>query len=352
MTAPQKRSLQQRLDDGGVICAEGYLFELERRGYLQAGSFVPEVALEHPDVLEQVHREFVRAGSDVVEAFTYNGHREKLRLVGKENLLEPLNRSALRAAKRAAAQAEEPALVAGNISNTNIYDPDDPTSAREVRAMFEEMVDWAVQEGVDFVIGETFYYLGEARLALEVIRAAGLPAVVTFGLMGENVLRDGVSVEEGCRLLEQEGAAVVGMNCFRGPATMLPYLKKIRAAVSCPVAALPVPYRTTEKHPTFFNLEDPGADGALPGGRTFPTALDPLYCNRYELAAFAREAYESGMRYLGVCCGATPVHIRTVAEAIGRRPPASRYSPDMEKHFLYGSDERLRAHNTAYGARA
>src|SRR5207245_8605707 len=83
--------LLDRLAAGPVICAEGYLFELERRGYLQAGPFVPEVVLEHPELVAQLHRDFVRAGSDVVPAFTYYGHREKLRLIGKEDLLEPLN---------------------------------------------------------------------------------------------------------------------------------------------------------------------------------------------------------------------------------------------------------------------
>src|SRR4029077_18709208 len=72
-----KLELLRRLEKGAVICAEGYLFEFERRGYLQAGAFVPEVVLEHPELVEQLHTEFVRAGSDVVEAFTYYGHRAK-----------------------------------------------------------------------------------------------------------------------------------------------------------------------------------------------------------------------------------------------------------------------------------
>ena len=88
--------LLERLARGPILCAEGYLFELERRGYLQAGAYVPEVVLERPEAVDQLHREFVHAGSDVVEAFTYYGHREKLRLIGKEHLLEPLNRDALR----------------------------------------------------------------------------------------------------------------------------------------------------------------------------------------------------------------------------------------------------------------
>ena len=352
-TTNGKRGLHERLDDGGVVCAEGYLFELERRGVLQAGTFVPEVALENPDTLAQVHREFVWAGSDVIEAFTYNGHREKLRLIGKEELLEPLNRSALQVAKTVAAEfPDDPPLVAGNISNTNVFDPDDEGSKREVRGMFEEMVQWAAEEDADFVIAETFYYHEEAELALEVIKAFDFPAVITFGLMAGGELLDNYSVDEACARLEDAGADVVGMNCFRGPSTMLPHLKRIRERVSCPVAGLPIPYRTTGEAPTFFKLRDTGSSVPFPDDRAFPTALDPFYCNRYEIAKFALEAFQNDIRYLGVCCGAAPIHIREVAEAIGRQPHGSRYSPDMDKHFLYGTDQTLRPHIRAAQGRA
>src|SRR5947209_19091196 len=97
--------LLDRLKQGPVICAEGYLFECERRGYLQAGAFVPEVVLEHSEVITELHREFVHAGSDIVEAFTYYAHREKLRLIGKEGMLEDLNRQALQIAKDVATES-------------------------------------------------------------------------------------------------------------------------------------------------------------------------------------------------------------------------------------------------------
>jgi betaine-homocysteine S-methyltransferase len=339
-----KRGLLERLADGPVICAEGYLFELERRGYLQAGTFVPEVVLDHPEALAQVHREFVRAGSDVVEAFTYYGHREKLRLIGKEDLLEPLNRQALELAHAVAAEAEgEAALVAGNIANTNVYEPDDAAVTAEVRGMFDEQLTWAVEGDADYVVGETFYWAGEARLALEAMRASGLPAVVTLALPAAGELLDGYTVEEACRMLVDEGADVVGLNCFRGPQTMLPALERIRAAVSGPVAALPVPYRTTEEHPTFFGLPDP-AGGPLPDDRTFPVALEPFLCNRFEVAAFTAAATELGIGYLGLCCGGAPHYLRTMAETLGRTPPASRYSPDMSKHFAFGTDPTLNVH--------
>src|ERR671930_90637 len=105
MTTTQRPGLLERLDDGPVICAEGYLFACERRGYLQAGAFVPEVVLEHPEVVSALHRDFVHAGSDVVEAFTYYAHREKLRLIGKDDLLEAINRQALALAKEVAAES-------------------------------------------------------------------------------------------------------------------------------------------------------------------------------------------------------------------------------------------------------
>lgn len=345
------RTLTDRLDAGPVICAEGFLFELERRGYLSAGEFVPEVALEYPDALRALHLDYQRAGSDIVEAFTYNGHREKMRVIGKEDLLEPLNRAALRIA-REVADGHPGDLMAGNISNSNIWDPDDPQRQREVRDMFSEMVGWAVEGGADLIIGETFYYAGEAMAALEVAKSSGLPVVLTIAPMAQNEMTDGVGIVETCQRLEQAGADVVGMNCFRGPRTMLPWLREIRAAVSCHVAALPIPYRTTDAEPTFFNLGDPGADVPSPHGRTFPTALDPLYANRYEVGAFATEAAGLGINYLGVCCGASPMLIRQVAEAVGRTTEASRFSERMQNHFLYGTNERLPDHIVALGDKA
>ncbi len=342
------RGLLQRLDEDAVICAEGYLFELERRGYLQAGPYVPEVVLEHPEVVAGLHREFWRAGTDVIEAFTYYGHREKLRIIGREHLLEPLQKNALSIAQSVAASVDgERPLVAGNICNTNIWDPADRKTEGQVAAMFDEQVAWAAEAGVDFMIAETFSFFGEAALALASIRRAGMPAVVTFAHHREEGLRDGVLLDEAAIRLEQAGADVVGVNCTRGPRTMLPDVERIRRSVSCHVAALPVPYRTTDEQPTFQSLVETDSHSPPEGG-SFPTALDPFSCHRYEMAAFARKAFEMGVRYLGVCCGAGPHHVRSIAEALGRRPPASRYSPDMSRHYALGSDARLRRHNQEF----
>jgi betaine-homocysteine S-methyltransferase len=338
-TASFRPALLARLDAGPVICAEGYVFELERRGYLQAGAFVPEVVLEHPEAVTQLHRDFVHAGSDVVEALTYYAHREKLRVVGREQDLEPINRRALDLAKAVA--RESGTLFAGDVCNTNIYDPADASTHQAVRAMFEEQVAWAVDAGVDFIIGETFSYAQEALIALDVIKKAGQTAVITLAMHQAEVTREEWAVAEACKRLADAGADVVGLNCIRGPATMMPLLRAVRAAVRTPVAALPVPFRTSAREPSFQSLRDPHWHDAH-GARPFPVALDPFTCNRFEIADFGREALAMDIRYLGVCCGAGPHHIRALAEAVGKHPPASRYSPDMSKHAFLGTHERIR----------
>lgn len=348
MNAPAGPGLLERLAVGPLICAEGYLFELERRGYLQAGAFVPEVVLDHPEQVTALHEQFVHAGSDVVEAFTYYAHREKLRLIGKEDLLEPMNRQALELARRVA--AEHGVLFAGDVCNTNVYDPADPGTHTQVRAMFDEQVGWAAEAGADFVIGETFRYLGEAEIALDVIRRAGLPSVITLVVDHDAAMRDGSSLPDACARLAGAGADVVGLNCSRGPATMLPLLEPIVAAVDVPVAALPVPYRTRPDQPTFQTLRDPGWESSAEG-RPFPTALDPFTCTRYEVADFTAAAATAGVRYFGLCCGAAPHHVRSMAEALGRTPPASRYSADMSRHAYFGTDPSLAAHNREYRQR-
>jgi len=337
--------LLDRLAQGPVICAEGYLFELERRGFLQAGAFVPEVVVDHPEQVAQLHRQFVHAGSDVVEAFTYYAHREKLRLIGKEHLLEKLNRDALQIAKEVA--RESSSLLAGDICNTNVFESGNQASADQVREMFTEQVGWAVDAGVDFVIGETFSYAEEALIALEVVRAAGLPSVITLAIHQEPVTREGWTVAEAGKRIADAGADVVGLNCIRGPRTLLPLLEEMVPAVDVPVAALPVPYRTHQGEPSFQSLREHDQPD---GHRPFPVALDPFTCTRNDIADFTVAARDLGVAYFGVCCGAGPHHIRAMAEALGRTPPASNYTADMSKHAFLGSDSSLREHNLAFGS--
>ena len=330
MRRPSQRTLEQRLDDGVVVGAEGYVFELERRGYIKAGPFVPEVILDEPEALRQLHREFLRAGADVMVALTYYAHRDKLEDVGRADDLEAMNRHAVRIANEVA--AEGGALVAGNICNTWSFDPREPVvTGAVVRAQYEEQLGWAVEEGVDFVIAETNDYLGEALIGLEVCRELGLPAMVTFASVQAGATYDGYDYVEACRILADNGATIVGLNCSRGPETMLPLLEQIRGAVDVAVAAQPVPYRTTPASHAFEALRSDD------GRHLFPLELESYQCTRFEMADFARRARDIGVDYVGICCGGAPHHVRAMAEALGRDTPASRYSPAIDLHRVLGA---------------
>lgn len=321
-------NLESRLAAGPLLLAEGYIFELERRCYVKAGAYVPEVVLDNPEALYALHREFGRAGSDVMVALTYYANREKLRAVGREGDLEEMNRTALRIAKEVS--AESGSLVAGDICNTWSYDPLDPASESVVRAQYEEQVGWCLDEGVDFILAETIEYVAEALIAVDVITQSGLASIVNLAPIYEKS-KDDIDWIDGAERLKDAGATVVGFNCSRGPTTMMPLMSKLRERVEGPISAVPVPYRTSAKHPSFQFLKDEHGESA------YTLGLDQFLCTRLETANFARQAQELGVSVIGLCCGAGPHHIRAMAEALGRTVSASRYSPDLSQHSLLGS---------------
>ena len=170
---------ERLLEPEPIILSGGYLFEAERRGYLTAGEFVPLIALEHPEVLKQITTDFLRAGSDIALAFTYNGHREKLKLLGQEHLLEPLNRAAMSIAREAASEQRaaqsRDIYVAGNISNSNIFDPTDESSKSAVRQMYREMIKWAKEEALTLLSAKLCTTSKKRRLPSKKFNSQGSP---------------------------------------------------------------------------------------------------------------------------------------------------------------------------------
>src|ERR687893_2221753 len=124
------RGLLERLADGVVLGDGGYLLELEKRGYVRAGPFTPEVSLTNPDALAQLHREFMRAGAEVLQALTFYASEDKLETVGLGGKVRDINRAAVEIARSVATEGD--ALVAGNLSLTWAYDPADANSADHV----------------------------------------------------------------------------------------------------------------------------------------------------------------------------------------------------------------------------
>jgi betaine-homocysteine S-methyltransferase len=304
-----KKGIKERLAEGPVLGDGGYLLELEKRGWVRAGPFTPEVTLHHPEALRELHVEFREAGAEVLQALTFYASRDKLKTVGLENRLEEMNRAAVRIAREVAGTR---CLVAGNISLTWMYEEGSPASRDRVLRTFDEQLKVQMEEGIDFVIGETFSYLGEALIAVEAARKTGLPVMVTVSFEQHPVSTDGKTPAECAKALEDAGADIVGVNCLRGPSLTLPIAREMRKAVSCFLACQPVAYRTPEEQPDFSSLP------------AFPVGLDPYQLTRAEMAAYAKEARDLGVDYIGACCGAVATHIREMARALGKIPAEER----------------------------
>jgi betaine-homocysteine S-methyltransferase len=305
------KGILERLSEGVVLGDGGYLLELERRGYVQAGPFVPEVSLTRPEALAELHREFVRAGAEVIQTLTFYATEDKLATVGLEGRMDAMNRAAVRIAREVASEGD--VLVAGNLSETWAYDPDDPSSHRHVREMFDRQLAVMTEEGVDFIIAETFLWLGEALIAAEAIRATGLPAMVTMTFDNDPNSYEDLSPGECARRLADAGVDIVGLNCLRSPAHVLPIMGEVRDAVSdAYLAAQPVAYHGSSRQPNFTSLPE------------FPYELEKIQLPRTAMSDFATKAREMGYDYIGSCCGSVASHVKAMAQALGKLPAEER----------------------------
>jgi betaine-homocysteine S-methyltransferase len=333
MVSTNKKGILERLSEGVVLGDGGYLLELEKRGRVRAGPFTPEVALNNPESLLELHREFRDAGAEVLQALTFYASRDKLATVGMGERVEELNRAAVRIAKQAAGDR---CLVAGNLSLTWMYEPNDKAAADRVRRTFDEQLEVQVAGGVDFIIGETFSFLGEALLAVEQAKKTKLPVMVTVCFENEDITTDGKSAADVARALADAGADVVGINCLRSPEHTLPLMAEMRKAVPSYIGCQPVAYRTTHTHRDFTSLP------------AFPDQLEPYQLTRREMAEFAVKARELGVNYIGACCGAVATHIREMARALGKLPADERVwkkggEKPMSAYEYYGHDQKAKA---------
>jgi len=326
-------TILEKLRKNNVLGDGGAIFELERRGYVSAGPFTPEAVLDHPEAVMQLQTDFARAGAEVLQACTYYAHEEKLKDVGLTSVLQQINSQAVKIARQVADRYKS--LVAGNICNTWVYNPNEKSTYKETRRQFDNQIAYQSDHKVDFFIAETIEYLGEAEIALEAIKSSGLPAMITLGFKRDAKTLDGIALEEAFKILEDKGADIVGINCFRDPERLLPLAKRVREAVDCFVAAQPVAYRCSHERP-YFQIQE------INGKMAFPLDLDPFVLTRAEMAAYAVEAQKIGINYIGACCGAGPHHIRAMAEGLGRTVPSSRYSPQLEKHTIIGDSNYVK----------
>jgi betaine-homocysteine S-methyltransferase len=301
---------------GNVVLGDGgYLIELERRGYVDSGSgrekvgtgkgsgqFTPEVAIEHPESLRQLHLEFARAGSQVLQALTFFGTREKLSRAGYGTQTEAINEAAVQIAREAAGGK---ALVAGSVSRTQLFEREGSSAASHVRDLITEQIRILHAAGVDLLILETFFHLEEMLIALECALPTGLTVIATMSFRPRtSECTDGHSPAACARAMVDAGASVVGANCEQQPRRMLEILSRMREVVDAPIAAQPAAFATTDGTPCFTRMPQ------------FPNALETIQVSRAEFVDFAKQAKSEGIAYLGGCCGCNAAYLRAMANVL------------------------------------
>ena len=310
-----KPKLNDLLKATPVLGDGGYLIELERRGYVDSGSrrgkvgtgrgsgqFTPEVAIEHPDALKELHREFLRAGSRAIQALTFFGTREKLDRAGYGSQTEAINAAAVRLAREVAG---DQALVAGSVSRTQLVEREGMGSLDKARDHIAEQIRLLKDAGVDFLILETFFHLAEMRVALECAAASGLPAVATMSFRPLiTQCSDGHTPAECARVMAGLGAVAVGANCEQDPVRMLPLLREMAAAVTVPLAAQPAAFHTTDQCHSFTRLPQ------------FPDDLETIQISRTIFSDFGRAARTERIGYIGGCCGCNAAYIRALSDGL------------------------------------
>ena len=256
-----------------------------------------ELNLSAPDLVCEVHEEYVKAGADIIETNSFGATRPKLQPYGLESRLKEINIAAARIAREAAGDR---VYVAGAIGPLGLrIEPFGPTSFDEAKEMFREQAEGLLEGGVDLFIIETFSELTEIRQAIQAVRElCDLPIVAQMTIQMDGKTSFGYSPEDFTRSLDEWGADVIGLNCGMGPAHVLAALEKMRPVTTKRLSAQP--------------------NAGLPRdvqGRQFYMG-SPEY-----MAEFSRRFVQVGAKFVGGCCGTTPTHIKLIASAIRADSP-------------------------------
>jgi homocysteine S-methyltransferase len=272
-----------------------------------------ELNLSAPQLVKEIHQEYVRAGAEVLETNTFGANRARLAAFGFGEKLEAINSAGVRLAREAAG---EKAFVAGAIGplGTRI-EPLGPMSFAEARAVFREQAESLVGAGVDLIVLETFYELNELREAIFAVREVAPPEMVLIAQVTVNddgTLRDGTSTETFTKNLSEWAADVIGVNCSAGPKVILETVEKMLPLTTKPLSAMP----------------NAGLPAMVEGRNIY-------LCSPEYMAQYARRYLQAGVRVLGGCCGTTPEHIKQIIGEVRSLQPVRRHGPTtvtIEEH--------------------
>ena len=288
----------QELDTRVLVCDGAMGTMLYARGIFLNRSF-DELNLTQPDLVAEVHKEYARAGADVIETNTFGANRVKLAAFGLADRVHAINAQGAKIARHAARDA---LYVAGAIGPLGVrVEPWGKTGVDEAEQYFREQAQGLIDGGVDLFVLETFRDVNEIRAAIRAVRGlCDLPIVAQMTTEEDGNSLDGVAPESFVPDLESAGANVVGLNCSVGPAAMLEALERMARVAHVKLSAQPNAGKPRDVEGRNLYLSSPGY-----------------------LAQYARRFINTGVRLVGGCCGTTPDHIRAIKEAVQSLAPGA-----------------------------
>jgi len=330
-----KKTLLERLAEGPVIGDGGFVFALEKRGYVKAGPWTPEACVENPDAVVGLHREFLRAGADVMQAFTFYASDDKLvnrgNTAGKTFTGAEINRRASELAKQVAAEGD--ALTLGGICQCPTYLSG--AGKDKVQEEFRKQIKVFIDTDLDFLLCEYFEHIEEMEWAIEVCKDTGKTVAASMCIGPEGDLH-GVSAAECAVRMAKAGASVVGVNCHFDPFMSLDALKLMKKGLE-DAGLFDKVYLMCQ--PLGYLTPDAGRQGFIDLPE-FPFGLEPRVCTRFDMHRYARESWDLGVRYIGGCCGFEAYHIRAVSEELAEFR-GNKVSLGSEKHVPYGGGLKM-----------
>jgi methionine synthase I (cobalamin-dependent)/5,10-methylenetetrahydrofolate reductase len=257
--------------------------------------------LTRPDLVLGVHRAYLEAGADIVEANSFGANRFKLEAFGLADRVREINRKAVRLAREAREISGRPALVAGSVGPTGrTLAPFGVIPPEAVRAAFREQIEALLEGGVDLLILETMGNLDESTEAVLAAReVCDLPIVASMTFAEDGRTIGGSSPEEVTARLLGLGVVAIGANCSVGPQRLLPVVE----AMVHRLAAEPGPV------PAVSCMPNAGWPAHVAGRVIYPSSAEYF-------AEFARRAADAGVRIVGGCCGTTPMHTAAMRQAL------------------------------------
>nr|WP_237690639.1 bifunctional homocysteine S-methyltransferase/methylenetetrahydrofolate reductase [Paenibacillus caui] len=269
---------------------------LSHLGY-PVGISYEELNILSPEVIGDVHKQYIQAGASVIETNTFSANYYKLSRYGLEAKTEELNRAAVRIAKKAAGDSAYCLGAVGSIRGGRRIN----VSTQELATYFGQQIETLLDEGVDGILLETFFDLEEMELALRCARQLGdIPVIAQFAVDQVGRTLDGYRIADAFSILKQRGADVVGFNCHSGPKGIMSVIQhQLAGPLELPVSVYP--------------------------NAGLASFVDGKYVYRATPAYFGECAVQFadlGVRLIGGCCGTTPEHIAEIAKALQGYEPA------------------------------